>query len=103
MMNRFSVFNYKKLPVPLRIDFNKALALRLSFLLTEIKNDDVLCSSAIEEFIISSGECVNSDKVVSDLYANTSGGIQAGSGDQNLYQTILSEYIGCWNDIKQER
>ena len=100
MMNHFSVFDYENLPDTLRIDFNRALAQRLFSLLTEIKTNDVLGSFAIEEFITSSGLSANSDTVVSDLYCSVSAGIQAGSGNQNLYHSILSAYTGCWNAIR---
>lgn len=95
-MNTFSASNYENLSDSLKADFNKALAKKLSSFLKEIKDDDVLDASAIEEFVSSSGESANAVAVVSDLYSSISGGIQVGSGNQLLFIGILNAITECW-------
>lgn len=96
-MNTFSVFNYENLSESKKIVFNKALAMKLSSFMNEIKQDDVLDASAIEVFVSSSGECANVVTTVSNLYSSVSGGIQVGSGNQLLFNGILSAITECWN------
>lgn len=95
-MNTFSVFDYEKLPDSSKAVFNKALAQKLTSLINEIKNDDVLGTATTEEFIKSSGEINNSATLVADLYSKISSGIQVGSGNQNLFNAILAAYTNCW-------
>ncbi len=97
-MDKFSVFNYVNLSGELKIFFNKALAQKLSSLLCEIKNDDVLGSSAVEEFVSSLGESVNAASLVSFLYTSVSGGIQSGSGNQNLLHSVLYAFSESWEE-----
>ncbi len=97
-MNTFSVFDYEKLSDSRKASFNKALAKRLSSLFSEIKNDDVVGTSMIEEFIESSGEINTPAISVMDLYSKVSSGIQVGSGNQNLFNDILAAYTTCWDE-----
>ena len=100
-MNTFSVSHYENLSDSLKADFNKALAKKLSSFLKEIKDDDVLNVSAIEEFVALSGESTNAVAVVSNLYSSISGGIQVGSGNQLLFNGILSAITECWASINK--
>ena len=95
-MKSFSVFNYINVSESQKADFNIALAKKLSSLMKEIKDDDILDASAIEEFVTSSGENSNAVAVVSNLYSSISGGIQVGSGNQLLFNSILSAITDCW-------
>ncbi len=95
-MNTFSVFDYEKLSESSKTVFNKVLALKLASLFNEIKNDDVIGTATTEEFIKSSGEINNAATLVADLYSKISSGIQVGSGNQNLFNTILVAYTTCW-------
>lgn len=98
-MNQFSVFNYENLSDNLKADFNKALAQRLSNLRNELKGDDVIGSLAIVEFLASSG--TKATTVVSELYPKVTAGIQAGSGNQNLYHSALHAFTESWNEINK--
>lgn len=99
-MNTFSVFDYENLSDSQKTDFNKALAMKLSSFMKEIKQDDVLDTSALEEFVASSGECDNAAATVSNLYSSISGGIQVGSGNQLLFNSILSVITESWKSVK---
>lgn len=99
-MNTFSVFDYENLSDSLKTDFNKALAMKLSSFMKEIKDDDVLDTTAIEEFVASSGECANAVATVSNLYSSISGGIQVGSGNQLLFNGILNAITESWKSVK---
>lgn len=100
-MITFSVFNYENLSELQKTEFNKALAIKLSTFIKEIKEDDVLDASAIEDFVASSGESSNAVAIVSNLYSSISGGIQVGSGNQLLFNGILSAITESWNSINQ--
>lgn len=99
-MDSFSNFNYNNLPESQKADFNKAIAHKLLPLLSEIKNDDVLGTSSIVSFITSSSDCTYASSVVSDIFSSITGGIQAGSGNQNLYHSILSFFTESWSELK---
>lgn len=99
-MNDFSVFNYENLSDSLKADFNKALASKLSSLLTEIKVDDVLGTIGVEGLVPSEGTENNIATIVTELYSEASAGVQAGSGNQNLYLGILNAFTDCWKEIK---
>ena len=101
-MERFSVYNYKKLSDKLKFDFNKSLAQSLTSLKSDIESDDVLRTIAIEDFILSSGTNPDSFLVVSELYCRITGSIQAGSGNQLLFISILNIFTDCWNKILHE-
>lgn len=100
-MNKFSLYNYEMLSDSLKVGFNKALAQRLLSMLDEIKSDDDLNNTLIENFILSSGHCFNSVSIVEDLYFKISSGIQVGSGNQNLFLGILAEYTDSWETISR--
>lgn len=99
-MNQFSVFNYENLSEAHKAKFNKALAQKLTSFLNELKNDDVLGALPIEEFVASSG--AKAAAVVSEIYPKATAGIQAGSGNQNLFQSVLSAFAECWEEINMQ-
>ena len=101
-MDKFSVFNYENLSEDQKAMFNKALAQRLLSLVHELKNDDVIKSSEVEEFVASSGSSDNSAFVVSYLYTNITGGIQSGSGNQNLFHSVLYAISESWNEVNNK-
>lgn len=98
-MSRFSIFEYNNLPAEQKDVFNKALALKISSFLSEIKNDDVLKNIAGEDFVLSLGESDNAFSLVSELYSKVSSGVQAGSGNQNLFLGILNTFVESWEEI----
>lgn len=98
-MDKFSVFNYANLSESQKVTFDKALAQRLSSFLSEIKNDDVLGALAIDEFVASNGSGNKSTTLVGEVYSRISGGIQVGSGNQNLFNGVLNAYAEAWGDI----
>lgn len=102
-MNTFLIYNYENLPDRLKMDFKKSLARRLSLLLNEIKEDNDLDNLSIDEFVKSSGACLDASLVVSDLYSRISACIQAGSGNQKLSLDILNAYIECWGEIFEKQ
>lgn len=83
-MDQFSVFKYENLSEELKSTFNKELTLKLSSFQNELKKDDVLGSLAIEQIS------------VADLYSTVTGGIQAGSGNQRLFLSILNAFVEVW-------
>ena len=95
-MDKFSPYSYAQLSDMQKVDFNKALALGLASMSDVIKSDVDLNSFVIKDFIASSGQCANSASVVEDLYSKISSGIQAGSGNQNLFLGILAKYAEAW-------
>lgn len=99
-MNQFSVFNYEKLSDFQKTVFNKSLAQRLSILKKELVIDDVVGSLPIDEFIASSG--AKSTFVISEIYSKVKAGIQAGSGNQNLFHNVLSAYVESWKVINKQ-
>lgn len=99
-MNQFSVFNYENLSEAHKAKFNKALAQKLTSFLNELKNDDVLGALPIEEFVASAG--AKASNVVTELYPKTTAGIQAGSGNQNLFQSVLRAFAECWEEINKQ-
>lgn len=101
-MNTFSVFNYENISDSLKTDFNKALAKKLSSILTDIKTDDVLGTIGVEGFVASEGKEQRSATLVADLYSKVSAGIQVGSGDQNLFHSILGSFTESWNQINMK-
>ena len=100
-MDKFSLYSYTQLPVSLKVEYNKALAHGLTSILEDIKKDGDLNISLIEEFVVSSGQSLNSSDIVEDLYSQISSGIQVGSGNQNLFLGILSKYTACWETINR--
>lgn len=98
-MDTFSVINYEKLSDSLKADFNKALAKKLSSMLTNIKADELLGSIGVVGFVESEGKENNTTTLVADLYSKVSAGIQAGSGNQNLFIAVLAAFTESWNQI----
>jgi len=98
-MNSFSVYNYENLSDSTKKVFNKTLAKNLISLLDEIRVDDTLSKSSIEKFITSAGESLAGSLVVSTVYSMISAGIQAGSGNQNLYHSVLRAYTLSWERL----
>ncbi len=96
-MDKFSLFNYTQVSGSLKVDFNRALAQGLAPMLDEIKSNDDLDYSLIEEFVVSLGQCSNSASVVEYLYSKLSSGIQSGSGNQTLFLGILAKYTESWD------
>ena len=101
-MSKFSVFNYENLSDSMKADFNKALATELSSMRMEIKADEVLGTIGVEEFVVSEGKGQKSATLVADLYSKISAGIQAGSGNQNLFQAVLCAFTDSWNQISSK-
>lgn len=95
-MDKFSLYNYAQLPDMVRTDFNKVLAQGLASILDDIKSDNDLKSSLIDDFIASTGQYSDSATVVEDLYSKLSSGIQAGNGNQTLFLGILARYTDAW-------
>ena len=95
-MDKFFLYNYAQLSETLKANFNKALALGLASMLDDMKCDGELKTSLIDEFIASTGQCSCSATIVEDLYSKISSGIQAGSGNQNLFHGILAKYTEAW-------
>ena len=56
-------------------------------------------SLPIEEFIVSSG--TKATTVVSELYPKVTAGIQVGSGNQNLFHSVLHAFTESWNEINK--
>lgn len=103
-MNCFSVFNYNNLSETQKEKFDRGLANQLSLLLKEIKRDNDLGNLDVVNFITCDGVCDVSASFVPNLFSMVSAGVQAGSGNQNLYLNILSAITESWNDIiKSER
>lgn len=102
-MNTFSIYNYENLSDSLKMDFNKSMAHRLSWLLNDIMGDDVLVALSIDDFIKSSGACLDASLIVSDLYSRISACVQVGSGNQILSLDILNAYTECWGEINKKR
>lgn len=98
-MDIFSVFSYEKLSEEHKAAFNRVLAQRLSSFLSEIKSDDVLGALAIDEFVASNGSGNKSTTLVGEVYSRISGGIQVGSGNQNLFNGVLNAYAEAWDEI----
>lgn len=95
-MNQFSVYNYTHLPQQQKADFNKLLSNKLSNHIDEINNDDVL------RFVgINATNSDLEDAIVTELYSRVASGIQAGSGNQNLFVLVLSLYTESWLKIAQ--
>lgn len=103
MANTFSIYNYKQLSDPMRVDFDKALAKRLSAMLMDIKADEVLGAIGVEEFVASEGDVKNSVSLITDLYSKISAGIQVGSGNQNLFHAVLSSFTESWKHINKKK
>lgn len=99
-MNGFSVYNYENLSDSTKKVFNKTLAKNLIFLLDEIRVDDTLSKTSIEKFITSDGESLGTSSVVSTVYSMITAGIQAGSGNQNLYHSVLRAYTQSWDGLQ---
>lgn len=95
-MDKFSLYNYAQLSDTFKADFNKTLAQGFATISDEMKSDDDLNYSLLEEFIVSLGQCSNSSKVVEDLYSKISTGIQVGSGNQSLFLGVLAKYTAAW-------
>ena len=98
-MNPFSVFDYNNLLNEPKNAFNQALAHKLTSFLNVIKNDDVLGALPIEEFVTSSGS--KATTVVSELYPKVTAGIQVGSGNQNLFHSVLHAFTESWDEINK--
>ena len=98
-MNHFSVFNYENLSEEIMLKFNKTIARNLDPLMNDLKNDEVLGSPALSEFVISAGEYSNAVLVVSDLFHSVSAGIQVGSGNQNLFHRVLLAFTESWGEV----
>lgn len=95
-MNQFSVYNYTYLPQQQKADFNKLLSNKLLNHIDEINNDDVL------RFVgINATNSDLEDAIVTELYSRVASGIQAGSGNQNLFVLVLSLYTESWLKIAQ--
>ena len=84
-MDQFSIFKYENLSEELKKTFNKELILRLSSFQSEMKKDDVLGSLSIEHIS------------VTDLYSKITGGIQVGSGNQELFLSVLNVFVEAWD------
>lgn len=65
----------------------------------EIRNDDVLNVESIANFINNKGVVDDSFETVSDFYHNATTGIQAGSGNQNLYNALVACMVSAWEKI----
>lgn len=102
-MDNFSVFNYENLSEELKAGFNEALAQKLSSLVDEIKRDDVLGSLNVEGFVASSGKNTSATSIVTELYSSVSGGIQVGSGNQDLFHIVLCAITECWNELNKKQ
>lgn len=100
-MDKFSLSNLAQLSDMQKVEFNKALALGLASMLDEMKSDSELKTSLIDEYIASTGQCSSSATIVEDLYSKISSGIQAGSGNQNLFLGILAKYSEAWGIINR--
>ncbi len=98
-MSQFSLYSYECLPDAVKLEFSRELSQRLALLMTDIKTDDVLDASAIDIFVQTSGASKDASSVVSKLYSQISGGIQAGSGNQSLFNRILNAFVESWNKI----
>ncbi len=96
-MNKFSLSKYNSLPKSLKSDFDISLAQQLSLILKDIKNDDVLGCLSVEKFVAVNGNLSDSSLIVSELYSKISSGIQAGSGNQNLFNGVLHAFVESWN------
>ena len=100
-MENFSVYNFENLTDSQKNAFKKFLANKLSSFMSEIKKDDVLCSLAIEEFVALNGVNEKSDVLVAQIYSMISGGIQVGSGNQNLFQGVLNAFVEAWKELNK--
>jgi len=100
-MNSFSIFGYQKLSSEHKKIFNSALAQRLSLILNEIK-DRVILEIPIEELISSNENGTDAATIVCELYSKVSAGIQVGSGDQNLFASILNIFVESWNEVEKK-
>lgn len=99
-MKQFSIYNYENLPESFKEAFNKSLAKGLSSLLNDLKSDDVLGKYVFEEFISIQGGA-HASSLVTDVFSDISGGIQSGSGNQNLFQSVLNCYTDSWREINK--
>lgn len=100
-MNQFSNYNYENISDSLKSTFNKILSQKLSSLVIDSESDDMLRRFDIKEFVESSGSNANNTSFVEDVYSSISGSIQAGSGNQNLYHSVLNAFVESWNEINK--
>lgn len=98
----FSLYKYTQLPDTQKDVFKRILSQGLIPFRNEIKNDLNLNSSLIENFISSAGKSTNSESAVEDLYSIISSGVQAGSGNQNLFLGILEIYAKSWKETNRQ-
>ena len=98
-MDNFSLFNYENLSEEQKTVYNKALAQRLSSFLSEIKSDDVLGALAIDMFVASDGCGDRANALVGEVYPRITSGIQAGSGNQALFQGVLYAFVEAWKEL----
>ena len=92
----FSLYNYQGLLTEQKTLFNKALALKLLPFENEIKSDEDMSDLSFEEFFPGTG--VNASSFVEEIYARITSGVQAGSGNQNLFLGVLNAFVEAWSD-----
>lgn len=102
-MKSFSVINYNNLSEMLKVKYDRGLAKKLSLLLSDIKRDNNLGNLDVVNFIICEGICDAPASLVPNLFSMVSAGVQAGSGNQNLYLSILSAITESWDDINNSK
>ena len=97
-MNTFSVFNYESLSEEQKNKFNQALAQKLSTQVEALMNDDVIGTLDVKGFVASEGKNAS---IVSELYHRLTGGIQAGSGNQVLFNSVVADYSESWASLTE--
>ena len=99
-MDKFSLNNYNSLTENQKVLFNRALSQNLSSFVNEIKADDDLKSLLLDDLVSTSIE--NAYSVVTELYSKITSGVQAGSGNQNLFLGILNAFVESWGETYKQ-
>lgn len=97
-MNQFSIYKYENLSDALKSKYNRKLSQKLEILMNDINKDDVFDFSSVDEFVTSKGEVSNATSIVVDIFSKISAGIQAGSGNQILFNDILLAFTDSWEE-----
>lgn len=98
-MKSFSIIELEKLDSDSKTSFFQELSGLLREYVNDNKEDDVLDAEAIINFINANGVVPDAFETVSELYHNASAGIQVGSGNQNLYNSLVAILVSTWDNL----
>lgn len=100
-MKPFSIFELEKLDSNSKKCFFQESSELLCRYIDEIRNDDVLNVESIANLINNKGVVDDSFETISELYHNATAGIQAGSGNQDLYIALVACMANAWEKISK--